>query len=177
MLFKFLAGLHDAVFQKSDRKIFLEVYMNWIHPQKPIKDKFLGFYRACEFNDIEEPIKSVEKKYIDKPLDIKKYKFFISHIKAMLFVMIKKSMDNATQYSSVSNDDKKTVLDEILSYIKSTEKNTLSLVKDYQEISPNYINIINAKCFGGNLNENTEKYFTRIFSEIEYKIMTLEDIS
>lgn len=176
MLFKFLAGLHDAVFKKSDLEILLKFYMNWIHPQKPYKDKFLGFYRACEFNDIEDPIKSAEK-YKDKPLNIKKYKFFISHIKAMLFVMIKKSLDNATQYASVSNDDKKTVLDEILSYIKSTEKNTLSFVKDYQEISPNYINIINAKCFDGNLNESTEKHFTRVFSEIEYKIMTLQDIS
>ena len=79
-------------FGKSIEEKILDMALLAIDEDKPVKDKFLIFYRVCQFdlsfsfkNDEEEKLLT---KYKNEPIYPKQYKGVKSHLKAIYVVMM-----------------------------------------------------------------------------------------
>jgi hypothetical protein len=144
-----------------------EFYLSWFHPHKPIKDRFLNSYRACEFNDISE-IDTTADRYKSKPLDTKNYKLFISYTKAILFIILKEHLIINVNNGWIKEYQRKDIRNEIYDYIKKSEHNALDLINKFEKDGiTDYGAELNKNCFNNNLNKETLNYLNDFFNKLK----------
>ena len=177
MLFKFLSELQDSISliikDHSDEKKLVNYMLESMHPQEPVKDRFLPFFRACEFNDTKN-LETIIEKYKDKPLNQNQYKLFIGHVKVMRLNICEKYLTWGVQDGAISSNCKINTLNKLVKYIKKTVHNSDNLMKSHHEIFPNNMNLINLECFNGTLNQETILHFQKSLNTVDTLIDTFE---
>ena len=95
MLFKIISGVTDILFKSKHLKKIVEAAKMHLGSNTPTKNKFLSFYRYCQYNTEDSIDKSNDfiERYKDEPLDDEQYRKFKSHMKAAYFVMLMQAIE------------------------------------------------------------------------------------
>jgi hypothetical protein len=126
-------------FGKSIEEKILDMALLAIDEDKPVKDKFLIFYRVCQFdlsfsfkNDEEEKLLT---KYKNEPIYPKQYKGVKSHLKAIYVVMMEISFFIAKRDKIISESDYLYIWNGINDELKEKDPEAQKLIKVYKGIS------------------------------------------
>ena len=157
MLFRMLAGVAD-IFNSSRQldKIVKAAKMH-LGSNTPSKDKFLGYYRYCQFN-VEDSIHDSEdfkERYKDKPLNDENYRKFKSHMKAAYFVMLMQAIETI---KDVNKNKLKDMRLELENFLKKSEHLAPKLLNKYVKASEDpqgMVMIISKECFDGKIKFNS----------------------
>ena len=130
-----------GLFGKSIKEKLLELALYWIDEDKPVKDKFLIFYRVCQFDLYHEFESDSEEKclakYKDKPIYPKDYRNVKSHLKAIYLVMMDISFFIAKRDKLITHEEYSYIWNGINDELKEKDPYVKKLIKIYQEISDN----------------------------------------
>ena len=157
MLFRMLAGVTDIF--NSSRQLDKIVNAAKMHlgSNTPSKDKFLGYYRYCQFN-VKDSIRDSEdfkKRYKDKPLNDENYRKFKSHMKAAYFVMLMQAIETI---KDINKNKLKDMRLELENFLKKSEHLAPKLLNKYVEASKDpqgMVMIISKECFDGKIKFNS----------------------
>ena len=136
-------------FGKSIKEKILDFALLAINENEPTKDKFLIFYRICQFDlsfdfKNEDEVKVLEK-YKNEPIYPEKYNNVKSHLKAVYVVMMEVSLFIARRDKQISEKDYSDIFNSINNEFEETDTKAKNLIKYYQEMSDNSKPIISSK--------------------------------
>ena len=128
-------------FGKSIKEKILDLALLAINENEPTKDKFLTFYRICQFDlsfdfKSEDEVKFLEK-YKNEPIYPEEYNNVKSHLKAIYIVMMEVSLFIARRDKLISEGDYSDIFNAINEKFEKTDPEAKNLIKYYQEISDN----------------------------------------
>ena len=155
---------------KSIKEKILDIILLAIDEDEPSKDKFLFFYRVCQFDvsfnfNSENELETL-KKYKNEPIFPDQYKNLKSHLKAIYIVMFEISMFIAKRDNLISKPDYDFVFKNIDEKLEKIDPKAKKLIKHYQEISDNSMPIMPSKL--------SEESFE---NKLEMSLRTLQDWS
>tara|TARA_B100001057_G_scaffold34090_1_gene30924 strand:+ start:92 stop:649 length:558 start_codon:yes stop_codon:yes gene_type:complete len=136
-------------FGKSIKEKILDFALLAINENEPTKDKFLTFYRICQFDlsfdfKSEDEVKFLEK-YKNEPIYPEEYNNVKSHLKAIYVVMIEVSLFIARRDKQISEKDYSDIFNSINEELEESDPKAKNLIKYYQEMSDNSRPMISSK--------------------------------
>ena len=131
-------------FGKSIEEKILDFALLAIDEDKPTKDKFLTFYRICQFDlsfdfyyskpgDEEKLL----EKYKDEPIYPDQYKSVKSHMKAIYVVMLDVSLFIAKRDKLISEGEYSYIWKGINEELQEKDPEAKKLIKVYKDLSEN----------------------------------------
>jgi|TARA_B100001964_G_C13959995_1_gene477225 hypothetical protein len=138
-----------GLFGKSIEEKILDFALLAIDEDKPTKDKFLIFYRICQFNlSLDYARESVDEeklleKYKDKPIYPEQYKDVKSHMKAIYVAMLEVSLYIARRDELISKEDFSYIFKGINEDLEEKDPEAKRLIKIYLDHSKNFTSIPN----------------------------------
>ena len=130
-----------GLFGKSIKDKILDTIFLAIDEDEPTKDKFLIFYRICQFDlsfdFYSEDELNTLKKYNNEPIYPEQYKNLKSHMKAIYIVMFEISMFIAKRDNLISSSEYDYVFKNINDELEINDPKAKKLIKHYKEMSDN----------------------------------------
>ena len=128
-------------FGKSIKDKILDFALLTIDEDNPVKEKFLTFYRICQF-DLSFDFKTEdEEKFLDKyknePIYPDQYKSVKSHMKAIYVVMLEISLFIARRDKLISEEDYLYISKGINEDLEEKDLEAKELIKVYKDLSDN----------------------------------------
>ena len=157
MLFRMLAGVADIFNSSRQLNKIVKAAKMHLGSNTPSKDKFLGYYRYCQFN-VEDTIHDSDgfkERYKDKPLNDENYRKFKSHMKAAYFVMLMQAIETI---KDINKNKLKDMRLELENFLKKSEHLAPKLLNKYVEASKDpqgMVMIISKECFDGKIKFNS----------------------
>ena len=129
-----------GLFGKSIKEKILDFVLLAIDEDNPTKDKFLIFYRICQFDlsfdltagDDEEKLL---EKYKDEPIYPDQYRNVKSHMKAIYVVMLEVSLFIARRDKLISKEDYSYIFKGINEELEKKDLEAKKLIKIYKDLS------------------------------------------
>jgi len=128
-------------FGKSIKEKILDFALLAVNEDNPTKDKFLTFYRICQF-DLSFDFKTGDEeefleKYKDEPIYPDQYKNVKSHMKAIYVVMMEVSLFIARRDKLISEGDYSYIFKGINEELEEKDPEAKKLIKVYKDLSDN----------------------------------------
>lgn len=160
MLFKFLSGVTDILFKSKHLKKIVEAAKMHLGSNTPTKNKFLSFYRYCQFNTEDSIDKSNDfiERYKDEPLDDEQYRKFKSHMKAAYFVMLMQAIEVLLTLKNIDENKFNDIRLELENFLKKSEHLAPQLLEKYfkaENAPQGMVMIISKECFDGEIEFNS----------------------
>ena len=160
MLFKILSGVTDTLFKSKHIKKIVEAAKMHLGSNTPTKNKFLSFYRYCQFNTEDTIDKSNDfiERYKNEPLDDEHYRKFKSHMKAAYFVMLLQAIEVLLTLKNIDEKKFKAIQLELENFLKKSEHLAPKLLKKYlkaENTPQGMVMIISNECFNGKIEFNS----------------------
>ena len=138
-----------GLFGKSIKEKLLDVIFLAIDENEPTKDKFLIFYRICQF-DLSYDFRNDDEietlnKYKREPIYPEAYKNLKSHIKAIYIVMAEISLFIAKRDKLISPSDYSYIFKNLDDELEINDQNAKILIDHYKEMSDNSAPILPQK--------------------------------
>ena len=160
MLFKMLSGVESIFNKYKHLKKIVKAAKIHLGSNTPSKDKFLGFYRYCQFNskDTIDETKNFIEKYKDKPLNDEHYRKFKSHMKAAYFVMLMQAIEVLATIKDIDQNKLNDIRSELENFLNKSEHLAPRLLKKYVEAEnkpQGMVMLISNECFDGKIKFNS----------------------
>jgi len=131
-----------GLFGKSIKEKILDFALLTIDEDNPTKDKFLIFYRICQFDlsfdltagDDEEKLL---EKYKDEPIYPDQYRNVKSHMKAIYIVMLEVSLFLARRDKLISKEDYSYIFNGLNKEFEKKDPEAKKIIKIYKDLSDN----------------------------------------
>ena len=160
MLFRMLAGVTDIFNTSRQLNNIVKAAKMHLGSNTPTKDKFLKFYRYCQFNTKDNMNKAHDfiEKYKDEPLDDKHYRKFKSHMKAAYYVMLMQAVEVLVTLKNINKNQLNDIRLELEEFLKKSEHLAPKLLEKYlkAENDPQgMVMLISKECFNGKIKFNS----------------------
>ncbi len=129
-----------GLFGKSKKEKLLEAALLIMNENKPEKDKFLLYYRICQFDlsfNFDDDIDDFLNKYKSKPLYPNQYSEVKNHIKSIMAVGMEISLFIAKRDKMISEKDYNYIWNGITDELKKFNIKFQEILKYYKDLSDN----------------------------------------
>lgn len=160
MLFRMLAGVVDIFSTAGQLNKIVKAAKMHLGSNTPTKDKFLSFYRYCQFNTEDKINNSNDfvERYKNEPLDDKHYRKFKSHMKAAYYVMLMQAIEVLVTLKSINENKFNDIRLELEDFLKKSEHLAPKLLKKYikaDDEPQGMVMLISKECFDEKIKFNS----------------------